>query len=291
MTRVIVPAALAFLSLPAAALAQDLSSAAPVTGDPVPGDIRTLSYDMLGGPAGGFAPNFRDPAFDAMDEEGEPVDIFDFGTIAPAFATGAGGRAAFSLDLAEGASGRVRAFNLDRLTFGTRIEERRSSGIESADFGPNSFEETAAVEDGITAFANYDFLNDRTKRLGFDVSVARRRVGATAFTPEETASEIGASLSADLRLSSRLSFTGRAGVQLSDAAHGHLDATANKATLGRLSFSQAQGGLKDAYVQGGFSFALTENFAVEATMGYVRDLDTNDDAMMGRIGAAWKLKF
>lgn len=259
--------------------------------NPMSAELRTLSFQLTGGVVPKADPLASDPAFSALDDEGEPVDLFDFGTIAPAFAAASGGRRDFGLGFAGDTTARVQALNFGRLTVGTTTSRREATFSERIGFGPNSFEETAAVEDGVRLFTNFDLVNDRTKRLGFDISLAQRRVGATAFSPEETASEVGASFSADVRLSSRLAFTGRAGVQISDDAHGHLDATRNKATLRSLSFTETQGGLKDAYVQGGLSFSLSENFSVDATMGYARDLDTGDGTVLGRIGAAWKLRF
>ena len=300
-----------------ALLAASALLAAPVqshASDPFPPELRSLAYEMVGGPVGGFEPSFADPAFSTADDDGEPVDVFDFGSIAPLFASGPGGRGAFGLGFADATSGSVRALNFGRLSFGTTRTERRrdtfagatfegarfesarfgSARFEGLGFGPNSFEETAAIENAFTAFANYDFVNDRTKRFGFDFGVTQRTFRANGFTQEEVSTEVGASFSADVQLSSRLFFTGRAGINLSDeATRAHLDTTANKATTsaGGLSVLETETGLKDAYVQGGLSFSVTKHFEIDATLGYARDLDTKDDALLGKIGAAWKIRF
>ena len=277
-----------------AVLAAAAFAASPgVAADAMTSELRTLSYSLIGGATGGFEPPFADPAFSKTDEHGEPVDLFDFSSHAPAFATASGGRADFALGFAEGTTTQVGALNFGRLTFGTRTTERAGGWTAATAFGPNGFEETAAVENAFTAFANYDFVNNRTMRLGFDAHLGQSTT--TAFdTREQTASSMGTSFSADIHLSPRLSFTGRAGIALrSDATRLHFDATANKAQAlkGDLSLMETQADVKDAFAQAGLRFAVTPNFEVDARVGYARDLESGSDRMMGRIGAAYRLRF
>ena len=259
-------------------------------GDPVPKELRAFGYGQIGGATEAFEPLFE--GF-ALDGEGEPRNVFDFSTQVPAFASGIGGRDAFALSFADDERATVRGFNYGNFSFGTITERTFDAGTA---FTPNGFEPgefadpVVPVEEGFTAFANIDFLNDEHMRVGFDVGLAVR-TARNGFAEEEASSEVGASFSADLRLSQRLSFTGRAGINVADGARAHLDATANKVTRGAASFIEEETERKDAFVQGGLSFAVAPNFEVDATLGYARELATGEGEMMGRVGAAWKIRF
>ena len=291
-----------FLLASSSVWAADAVTDVDPVGDLPPETADAGRFSLLVGAGVGFA-----PVYEGSDE----YRAVYFPIIAPSFGATEGKRRFEFRGLDDV---RIHALYLDRLSVGPLLGY--SFGRDDDDAA--RLRGLGDIDSGFVAggFVNYDFVDTADARIGVDVSFAaqvtgddfgRSGFGATRFrTDTDYGSEIGAALSADVQATNRLRLAGRAGVNFAsdDYMRTHFGVSraqsvnSGLAGVGLPAFD-ADGGLKDVYVQAGATYALTERFELRATLGYSRlvgdaadsPVTADRDQFQGTLGAAYRFRF
>ena len=171
------------------------------------------------------------------------------------------------------------------------------------------------IDNGLVAggFVSYDVIATPDTRLGVAVAVSgqvtgddfgRSGFGAPNFrVANDYGVETDLSLSLDQTVSERLRLTARLGTTYASddymATFFGVSAAQAANSVAGLNAFDADGGIKDVYMNVGTTYNVTENFELRASLGYQRLLgDAADspitmdaDQFSGSLGAAYRFRF